>query len=266
VAEAFNRSQDLTGRFGPFEGPGILVVAINERADIGFKLPDGGMNTSAEPLSGEFSEPALDLIDPRRRSRREVNMIMRPAREPRLDLGGFMGGIVIHDDMDIEPFGDLSIDFFEEVQELGRPMTLVAFADDEPRGHIECGKQRGRTMPHVAVRATFGYARHHRQDRLLAIECLDLALLIDAEDKGSVGRGKIKADDIAHLVDEQRIVRQLETFGYGAAAGRTPPTSGGSWCGKSQFPPPLSGLTSVSRRLVSCATSARSRQQPDRRR
>jgi hypothetical protein len=55
-------------------------------------------------------------------------------------------------------------------------------------------------MPHVAVRATFGYARHHRQDRLLAIECLDLALLIDAEDKGSVGRGKVKADDIAYLV------------------------------------------------------------------
>ena len=24
-------------------------------------------------------------------------------------------------------------------------------------------------MPHVAMRATFGYARHHRQDRLLAI-------------------------------------------------------------------------------------------------
>ena len=43
-------------------------------------------------------------------------------------------------------------------------------------------------MPHVAVRATFGYARHHRQDRLLAIECLDLALLIDAEDEGSVRR------------------------------------------------------------------------------
>ena len=57
---------------------------------------------------------------------------MRPAGEPRLDLGGFVGGIVIHDDMDIEPFGDLSIDLFEEVQELGRPVTLVAFADDEP--------------------------------------------------------------------------------------------------------------------------------------
>jgi hypothetical protein len=52
-------------------------------------------------------------------------MIMRPAGKPRLDLRSFVGGI-IHDDMDIEPFWDSSIDLFEEVQELG---TLVAFAD-----------------------------------------------------------------------------------------------------------------------------------------
>ena len=62
------------------------------------------------------------------------------------------------------------------------------------------------TNPEADVRA----ARHHRQDRLLAIECLDLALLVDAEDEGSVRRGKIKADDIAYLVDEQRIAQQLE--------------------------------------------------------
>ena len=82
---------------------------------------------------------------------------MRAAGEPRLDLGRLVGGIVVHDDMDLEPFGHPSVDLFEEVQELGRSVTLVAFADDEPRGDIECGKQRGRTMPHVAVRATFGY-------------------------------------------------------------------------------------------------------------
>jgi hypothetical protein len=32
--------------------------------EIGFELPDGDMNTAPEPLSGELSEPALDLIDP----------------------------------------------------------------------------------------------------------------------------------------------------------------------------------------------------------
>ena len=99
-------------------------MPIDESADIGFELSDGGMNTSLEPLSGEFSEPTLDLIDPLRRSRRESSA----------------------------------------------------------------------------------------GPRLLAIECLGLALLIDAEDERSVRRGKVKADDIAYLVDEQRIVRQLECW------------------------------------------------------
>jgi hypothetical protein len=52
----------LVGRFGPFEGPWILVVAIDEGADIGFELPDRGMNTLTEPLSGELGKPALDLM------------------------------------------------------------------------------------------------------------------------------------------------------------------------------------------------------------
>lgn len=68
-------------------------------------------------------------------------------------------------------------------------MALVALADDEPRGNIECCKQLGRTMTHVAVRTTFRHARHHWQDWLLAIERLNLAFLIDAEDKGSVRWG-----------------------------------------------------------------------------
>ena len=54
----------MVGRFGPFEGLGILVVPIDESADIGFEFSDRGMNTSLETLSGEFSEPAFDLIDP----------------------------------------------------------------------------------------------------------------------------------------------------------------------------------------------------------
>jgi hypothetical protein len=48
-------------------------------------------------------------------SKREVDMIMRPAGKPRLDLRRLVSGIVIHDDMDIEHFGDLSIDLPEEV-------------------------------------------------------------------------------------------------------------------------------------------------------
>lgn len=160
---------------------------------------------------------------------------MRPSGEPRFDLGCLVGCVVIHNDMDIEPFRDLSIDLFEELQELDCPVTLVAFADDKPRGDIECGKQRGRTMPHIAVRATFRYARHHRQDRLLAIKCLDLAFLIDAEDKGSVRRGQVKADDIAYLVDEQRIARQLECLATVWLQAERRPHSADRGVGKASF-------------------------------
>jgi hypothetical protein len=61
---------------------------------------------------------------------------------------------------------------------------------------------KSQLAPHLANKDDCGHARHHRQGRLLAIECLDLALLIDAEDEGSVRRVKVKADNIAYLVDE----------------------------------------------------------------
>src|SRR5882672_10913701 len=87
-----------------------------------------------------------------RPSRREVDMIMRTTGEPRLDLGRLVGGIVVHDDMDLEPIGDVSIDLLKEVQELGRPVSLVAFADDEARCGAERCEQRCPAVPYVIVR------------------------------------------------------------------------------------------------------------------
>lgn len=36
-------------------------MQVDEGADIGLRLPGGGVNTSLDLLSGELSEPALDL-------------------------------------------------------------------------------------------------------------------------------------------------------------------------------------------------------------
>jgi hypothetical protein len=65
VAEAFDGSQNLVCGPGPFEGLWVLVVVqVDEGTDVGLELPDGGADTSLDLLPGEFSEPALDLIDP----------------------------------------------------------------------------------------------------------------------------------------------------------------------------------------------------------
>jgi hypothetical protein len=39
---------------------------------------------------------------------------------------------------------------------------------------------------------------------------LNLALFVDAEHDGPVGRAQIEPDDVAHLLDEERIGRELE--------------------------------------------------------
>jgi hypothetical protein len=39
-------------------------VQIDEGTDVGLDLPDVGIDTSLDLLSGGFSEPTFDLIDP----------------------------------------------------------------------------------------------------------------------------------------------------------------------------------------------------------
>ncbi len=68
-------------------------------------------------------------------------------------------------------------------------------------------------MAFVVVRDTFDVAETHRQHRLGTLERLALTLLVHTDDQGVVGRAQIEADDVAQLLDEERIVRQLEAFG-----------------------------------------------------
>jgi hypothetical protein len=50
LAEALGRGAYLGGGLGPFEGLGIVVVAVDEGADVGLPLPDRGMNAVSEPF------------------------------------------------------------------------------------------------------------------------------------------------------------------------------------------------------------------------
>ena len=54
-------------------------------------------------------------------------------------------------------------------------------------------------MPLVVMRASLDLTGPHRQQRLRAIQRLDLGLFIDAQDHGVVGRMHIQTDDVAHL-------------------------------------------------------------------
>ncbi|MGY3533224.1 hypothetical protein ACVILK_003191 [Bradyrhizobium embrapense] len=140
----------------------VFVVEFDEGADVGLELPGGGMNASLDLLPGEFGKPALNLVDPGRGSRREVDTVVRPASEPRIDLGYLVGGVVVHDDLDIEPFRDLNIDLFEKLPELdrsvaSRPVTTIR---QESAGHLPtvCS-----WMPSSAATDLLGKPSAHRR-------------------------------------------------------------------------------------------------------
>ena len=83
-----------------------------------------------------------------------------------------------------------------------RPVARHAFADDLAHLHVECGEQRRRAMALVIVGAPLDLAGAHRQQRLGAVERLDLALLVDAQHQRALRRIEVEADDVAHLLDE----------------------------------------------------------------
>ena len=89
-------------------------------------------------------------------------------------------------------------------------MALHTSANDLAFEDIESSEQRRCAMALVVVGHRAGSAFLHRQAGLGAVERLDLRLFVDREDDGMGGRIDIKPDNIAQLVDELRVVGELE--------------------------------------------------------
>ena len=110
-----------------------------------------------------------------------------------------------HDDVHVEIRGHVALDFVEKLAELPGAVTRHALADDRSRLHVERSEQRRGAVAFVVVGAPLDLAGAHRQQRLRAIQRLDLALFIDAKHQSALRRVKIEANDVTHLLNELRI-------------------------------------------------------------
>src|SRR6266542_6886513 len=88
---------------------------------------------------------------------------------------------------------------------------------------VQRGEERGRAMARVVVGPALHLPGPHRQQRLRAIQGLNLGFLVDAQDQRLVRWIEVEPHDVADLFDEQRILRQLERLDpMWAQAERTP--------------------------------------------
>ena len=167
----------------------------------GFQLRHAAKGAATDLLHRQVGEPAFDETQPRAIRRREVDVEARAFGEPVSDQRRFVGAVVVHDDVHVETARHLRIDQIEKFAELRRSMSLMKLRDDLAGLRIERGEQGRGAVALVVVRPALDLARLHRQQRLRAVERLNLRLLIDAEDRRVRGRIQIQPDDVPHFLD-----------------------------------------------------------------
>ena len=186
---------------------------VEELPDGSFQASHAPMRPGAELLVRQLREPAFHQVEPRRVGRREMQMEAWAFGQPPLDQRRFVGAVVVQDEVDLAVGRHGRVDQVKKLSELNRPMAAVGVPDDLPTLCVERRKQQGRPMTPVGVRAPCGLTRLHRQQRLREVEGLNLRFLVHAQHQGMVGRIEIEPDDVAHLLDEQRVRRQREGLG-----------------------------------------------------
>jgi AraC-like DNA-binding protein/CheY-like chemotaxis protein len=202
--------EDFVSGFGPDEWFRRPVANGQILANGGFERPRAAMRAALDLLLRQGGKPALDQVQPRGARRGEVHMKPRMASKPSAHPRRLVRPVVVENQMNVEVRRRVRVDRVQKLQELLTAMPPVQFANHPAGGHIERGEQRGRPVTHVIMRAPFRLARAQRQNRRGAVERLNLAFFIDRQEQGAIRRAEVQPDDVAHLVDEQRILRQLK--------------------------------------------------------
>ena len=135
---------------------------------------------AARFLAGDDAEEDFDHIHPRSRGWGEVHGDPRILGEPVLDLGVFVGGVVVGDHVQAHLGVGLGYQL-EEVQELGVGVALVAGVGHCAGRDLQCREQARGAVAEVVVGGLLGQPSPHRQDRSGAVERLDLGFLVDAD-------------------------------------------------------------------------------------
>src|SRR5258708_33514614 len=183
---------------------------LDPLVNCGLEFSDVVEGSSPDALASDFGEEPLDEVEPGTGCRREVQCEAFVSRPPALDGRRLGGGVVVEDQMQIEMCGRLAVDCFQKRQELVCPMACQTFADDGTGRHIERGEECCCAVALVIMGHRAGTALFQGQTRLRAVECLDLALLIDGKHQRLLRRIDVKADDVLDLRDEVGIVGILK--------------------------------------------------------
>ena len=132
--------------------------------------------------------------------------------KPGDDLGMFVRGVVVADEVNIKLGGDLPVDLAQEGQPLLMAMTRGGMGKDLAREVVQGGKQGDRSVTVVIVSLGADMTLTQGQTGLTALEGLTLALLIATEQEGTIRRVEIETNDIPEFLFKGQILGKFEAL------------------------------------------------------
>src|SRR5712691_1209445 len=139
----------------PLHRSGRFVVLTDVSHELSLQIRDGSEYTSRDDITLDLAEPQLDLIQPRRVGRSEVQVNLGMHRQEVRDRPALVSREVVGDHMDLFAAGLIDLNVCEERSELGRGVPRSGFAEHLPGLGVEGGVQRQGTVAKVLKAVTF---------------------------------------------------------------------------------------------------------------
>ena len=141
----------------------------HEVVDLGDQVTHRAERAAPDGLVADQGEEALDQIEPRAVGRDEMEVPAWPRGEPGLDLGMFVGGLVVKDDVGLEVGRHGLVDRPQEAKELLVPVARAALREDGAVEQVEGCEQGSGAMAEVVV--AHPLARHSRSPTAAGARC-----------------------------------------------------------------------------------------------
>src|ERR1700686_1816981 len=125
-----------TSRYGRF------VVLADVSQELSLQIRDGSEYASRDDVAFDLAEPQLDLIQPRRGGRSEVQVNLGMHRQEVRDRPALVSREVVGNHVDLFAAGLIDHNVCEERDELGRGVPRSRFAEDLAGLGVEGGIQR----------------------------------------------------------------------------------------------------------------------------
>jgi len=186
-----NFASNRVRRGRPDKGLRAVVALTYVISNRSYQLTDAAEGSSPDAFVGDFREEAFHQIQPGSAGGSEMPVITGVLGKPSLHLGMGMGAIVIEDEVNRQLARGAALDAVQKAQKLLMAVARHAVSQNLAVQHVQRREQGRGSMALVIMGLPFGDSWAQRQNRLGAIQSLNLALFVHAQHQGLLWRVQV---------------------------------------------------------------------------